>query len=60
MENLLLDAVDAGAEIHAWNANFEFNVWNNICAAGQLLGWPEARHRALLVHHVRGGGAGLP
>ena len=26
-----LDAVAQGAEIHAWNANFEFNVWNNIC-----------------------------
>jgi DNA polymerase len=28
---LLFDAVLSGAEIHCWNANFEFNVWNNIC-----------------------------
>ena len=31
VERKLLDAVRSGAEIHAWNANFEFNVWNNIC-----------------------------
>jgi DNA polymerase len=30
-ENELLVAVQDGAEIHAWNANFEWNVWNNIC-----------------------------
>lgn len=35
----LLDAVGDEAEIHAWNANFEFNVWNNICAP--RFGWPK-------------------
>jgi DNA polymerase len=35
----LLRAVDEGAEIHAWNASFEFQVWNNICAP--RFGWPE-------------------
>ena len=35
---MLLNAVDDGAEIHAWNANFEFNVWNNICVP--RFGWP--------------------
>ena len=35
----LLDAVnDPDTEIHAWNANFEFLVWNNICAP--RFGWP--------------------
>jgi DNA polymerase len=29
--NSLLHAVANGAEIHAWNAAFEFAVWNNIC-----------------------------
>ena len=34
----LLDAVVGGAELHAWNANFEWNVWNNICVP--RFGWP--------------------
>ena len=34
----LLRAVEAGAEIHAWNAPFEWAVWNNICAP--RFGWP--------------------
>ena len=38
LERKLLDAVEEGAEIHAWNANFEFNVWNNICVP--RFGWP--------------------
>jgi DNA polymerase len=39
LRDTLLDAVsDDSVEIHAWNANFEFNVWNNIFAAH--LGWP--------------------
>ena len=38
LRDKLLDAIEAGAEIHAWNANFEFNVWNNICAP--RFGWP--------------------
>jgi DNA polymerase len=32
LERELLRAVDDGAEIHCWNANFEWSVWNNICA----------------------------
>ena len=38
LESDLLAAIRGGAEIHAWNANFEFNVWNNICAP--RFGWP--------------------
>jgi DNA polymerase len=38
LEHRLLDAVAQGAEIHAWNANFEFQVWNNICVP--RFGWP--------------------
>jgi DNA polymerase bacteriophage-type len=37
-QQTLLHAVDAGAEIHAWNANFEFQVWNNICVP--RFNWP--------------------
>jgi DNA polymerase len=37
-EARLLYAVEEGAEIHAWNANFEFNVWNNIFAP--RFNWP--------------------
>jgi len=36
--NVLLHAVSEGAEIHAWNASFEFQVWNNICAP--RFNWP--------------------
>jgi DNA polymerase len=36
----LLDAVAQDTtEIHAWNASFEFNVWNAVCA--KRFGWPE-------------------
>jgi DNA polymerase len=38
LERKLLDAVADGAEIHAWNANFEFNVWSNICVP--RFDWP--------------------
>lgn len=31
-------AVDVGAEIHAWNAPFEYAFWNNVMAE---YGWPE-------------------
>ena len=37
-ERALLNAVDQGAEIHAWNAPFEFSVWNNIMRP--RFGWP--------------------
>jgi DNA polymerase len=40
LRDKLLNAVeDPDVEIWAWNANFEWNVWNNVCA--QHLGWPE-------------------
>jgi len=38
-EDGLLNAIANGAQIHAWNANFEWNVWNNICAL--RYGWPK-------------------
>jgi DNA polymerase len=34
----LINAVINGAEVHAWNAAFEWNVWNNICVP--RFGWP--------------------
>ena len=34
----ILHAIEGGAEIHAWNAAFEWAVWNNICAP--RFGWP--------------------
>jgi DNA polymerase bacteriophage-type len=34
----LFTAIEAGAEIHAWNAAFEWAVWNNICVP--RCGWP--------------------
>jgi DNA polymerase bacteriophage-type len=37
-EAQLLSFVAEGAEIHAWNAPFEWAVWNNICAP--RFGWP--------------------
>ena len=39
VEDRLLRALDAGAEVHAWNAGFEYNVWRNIVVP--QLGWPE-------------------
>jgi DNA polymerase bacteriophage-type len=38
LERRLLVAIDTGAEIHAWNAPFEWAVWNNICVP--RFGWP--------------------
>ena len=33
----LLKIIEAGCEFHAWNAQFEFNIWN---AVGRLYGLP--------------------
>ena len=35
---LLAAVEDPEVEIHAWNANFEWHVWNNICVP--RYGWP--------------------
>lgn len=37
----LLDAVEAGARFHAWNATFEYVVWNYVQAARH--GWPKLK-----------------
>jgi DNA polymerase bacteriophage-type len=38
-DQTLLDlAAQPHVQMHAWNANFEFNVWNNICVP--RYGWP--------------------
>jgi DNA polymerase len=37
-EQRLMGAINAGAEIHAWNAPFEWAVWNNICVP--RFAWP--------------------
>lgn len=39
--NDLLDAVEAGARFHAWNATFEYIVWNYVQAARH--GWPRLK-----------------
>lgn len=38
VEQILLDAVSKGAEVHAWNAPFEHAFWNNVMVP--LFGWP--------------------
>lgn len=56
--DLLLDAVRDGAEIHAWNANFEFNVWNNICVP--RFGWPKLDISRFFCTMCAAACAGLP
>ena len=38
IDPVLLTAVLAGAQIHAWNAEFELTIWNEVC--GPRYGWP--------------------
>ncbi len=37
----LLDHVERGGKVRAWNAMFEWHVWNQFCVP--LYGWPELR-----------------
>lgn len=37
----LIEAARSGAEIHAWNASFEFHVWNNVLSRGLNSLWPQ-------------------
>ena len=54
----LLSAVLNGAEIHAWNAAFEWAVWNNICVPG--FGWPELPIERFFCTMCAAACAGLP
>lgn len=54
----LLNAVEAGAEIHAWNAAFEWAVWNNICVP--RFGWPELPIERFFCTMCAAACAGLP
>ena len=54
----LLNAVGAGAEIHAWNAAFEWAVWNNICVP--RFGWPELPIERFFCTMCAAACAGLP
>jgi DNA polymerase len=54
----LLNAVEAGAEIHAWNAAFEWAVWNNICAP--RFNWPALPIERFYCTMAAAACAGLP
>jgi DNA polymerase len=54
----LLRAIDEGAEIHAWNAAFEWAVWNNICAP--RYGWPALPIERFFCTMAAAACAGLP
>ena len=56
--NKLFNAIGQGAEIHAWNANFEFNVWNNICVP--RFGWPKLDISRFFCTMCAAACAGLP
>ena len=56
--HLLLAAVANGAEIHAWNAAFEWAVWNNICV--RRFGWPALPIERFFCTMCAAACAGLP
>lgn len=58
LEAKLLDAVAQGGEIHAWNANFEWNVWNNICVP--RFAWPQLQIERYYCTMCAAACAGLP
>ena len=58
LETQLLAAVEAGAEIHAWNAAFEWAVWNNICVPRYE--WPPLPIERFYCTMVSAACAGLP
>ena len=55
---LLALVVEGGAEIHAWNAAFEWAVWNNICAP--RFGWPALPIERFYCTMAAAACAGLP
>ena len=57
-QSMLRDAVNDGAEIHAWNAPFEFAVWNNICVP--RYGWPPLPIERFFCTMAAAACAGLP
>jgi len=54
----LLLAVSKGAEFHAWNAAFEWAVWNNICVP--RFGWPALPIERFFCTMAAAACAGLP
>ena len=41
LNNVLLDHVAQGGKIQAWNAMFEYAIWNCVCVP--KYGWPELK-----------------
>ena len=58
LRDKLLDAIANGAEIHAWNAAFEWAVWNNICVPRYH--WPELPAERFFCTMCAAACAGLP
>lgn len=54
----LADAVEDGAEMHAFNANFEIQIWENHCVA--KLGWPTVRRDQWHCTMAQAAAAALP
>ena len=48
----------ADYEVHAHNANFEWNIWNQVCV--QKYGWPELKLENLHCNMAMGKAMGLP
>jgi DNA polymerase len=51
-------ALDQGAELHAWNASFEYVIWNKVCAP--KYGWPRLRPEQLVDTMARAAVQNLP
>ena len=58
LEDYLLAEIEAGAEVHAWNAAFEWAVWNNICVP--RYGWPPLPIERFYCTMAAAACAGLP
>ena len=54
----IVDHVKAGGEVHAWNAPFELEMWNQIAAPRH--GWPELKPEQTLCVMACGYAIGLP
>lgn len=54
----LLDHVRAGRPLYAWNASFEFTVWDNYCVP--YLGWPPLKLEQLRCDMAKARAYALP
>ena len=57
-EKVLIFAVKKSAELHAWNAPFEYGMWNNIMVP--MFGWPEVPIEQFHCTMATAANAGLP